>query len=270
MDGEKLRLLGDSIARTVAAIDRTEHQLMVLLREFDEADGWQLDGQTSLVAWLSYRTGMSPGAARERVRVATALAGLPLIDAAFGSSEISYSKARAATRVATAENEAVLLTSARGMSASELEKLCAMVGSVGCDTEAAEPERRFSQRAVGDGMIRMTLTVPADEAAVVCAALDSFASAPNRRAEGLVAMADECSRGNAANRTPTEVALRIEADDLSGITGDGAGDSRGNVATSSVRRGRGANALRSNRQDPRRRSQDANHSNRHPPRAGPP
>ena len=136
---------------------------MTLLREFDEADGWQLDGQTSFAAWLSYRTGMSPGAARERVRVATALAGLPLIDAAFGSAEISYSKARAATRVATAGNEEVLLTSARGMSAAELEKLCAMVGSVGNDTEA-EPERRFSQRAVGDGMIRMTVAVPADEA----------------------------------------------------------------------------------------------------------
>ena len=99
-----------------------------------------------------------------------ALAGLPLIDAAFGSGEISYSKARSATRVATAEHEEVLLTSARGMSAAELAKLCRMVGSVGGSTEAAEPERRFSQRAVGDGKIRMTVTVPADEAAVVCGA----------------------------------------------------------------------------------------------------
>ncbi len=132
--------------------------------------------------------------------MATALGGLPLIAAAFGSGEISYSEARAVTLVATAENEEVLLTSARGMSASELEKLCRMVGSVGNDTEAAEPERRFSQRAVGDGMIRMSVTVPADEAAVVSAALGSFAPAPNRRAEGLVAMAYECSRGPAGTR----------------------------------------------------------------------
>ena len=135
---------------------------MALLREFDEADGWQLDGQTSLVAWPSYQTGMVPGAAREHVRVAKALGALPLIDAEFGGGEISHSKARAVTRVARAENEEVLLTSARGMSAAELEKLCRMVGSVGCET--SEPERRFSQRAVGDGMIGMTVAVPADEA----------------------------------------------------------------------------------------------------------
>ncbi len=69
------------------------------------------------------------------------------------AGEISYSKARAVTRVASAENEEVLLASARGMSAAELEKLCRMVGSVGTDTET-EPERRFSQRVVGAGMVR--------------------------------------------------------------------------------------------------------------------
>ncbi len=206
MDGEKLRGLGDSIAATVAAIDRTEHQLMALLREFDAAGGWQTDGQTSFAAWLSYRTGMSPGAARERVRMAAALAEPTLIDEAFGRREISYSKARAMTRVATAENEDVLLTSARGMSAAELEKLCQMVRSVGTGNEPVEPERRFSQRAIGDGMIRMTVTVTTDEAAVVCAALDSFAEAPSRRAEGLVAMADECSRG------PAEASRRLLCD----------------------------------------------------------
>ncbi len=106
---------------------------------------------------------MSPAAARERerVRVATALAELPLIDEAFGSGEISYSKARAVMRVASLENDEVLLTSARGMSAAELEKLCQMVRSVGSGSEAVEHERGFSQRAIGDGMTRMTVTVTA-------------------------------------------------------------------------------------------------------------
>ncbi len=52
MDGENLRALGDSIAVTVAAIDRTDHRLMALLREFDDAGGWRADGQTSFAAWL--------------------------------------------------------------------------------------------------------------------------------------------------------------------------------------------------------------------------
>ena len=70
---------------------------------------------------------MSPGAARERIRVSTALGRLPLIDAALCAGEISYSKARTVTRVATSENEETLLASARGMTASELEKLCRML-----------------------------------------------------------------------------------------------------------------------------------------------
>ena len=69
MNGERMRALGDEIARTMNAIDRTEHKLLGLLREFGEAEGWEVDGATSLAAWLSWRTGMSPAAARERARV---------------------------------------------------------------------------------------------------------------------------------------------------------------------------------------------------------
>ena len=48
-------------------------------------------------------------AAREKVRVARALEQLPEIADAFAKGEISYSKVRAMTRVATAANESVLV-----------------------------------------------------------------------------------------------------------------------------------------------------------------
>ncbi len=66
---------------TMAAIDRTEHKLLGLLREFDAAEGWAVDGQTSFAAWLSWRCGIGALAVRERMRVATALAELPRTDA---------------------------------------------------------------------------------------------------------------------------------------------------------------------------------------------
>ncbi len=44
-------------------------------------------------------------AAREKVRVANALGELPKISASFARGEISYSKVRAMTRVASVENE---------------------------------------------------------------------------------------------------------------------------------------------------------------------
>ncbi len=231
MDGEKVRVLGDEIARTMAAIDRTEHKLLGLLRELDAAKGWAASGQLSFAAWLSWRCGIGPLAARERVRVARALAELPKIETAFGAGAITYSKARALTRVATAENEETLVSMAGGMTAAELEKLCQMMrrahpetgetGETG-ETKESEPARRFSQRTDQSGMVRMTITVTADEAAVVCAALEVCAPTPNRRAEGLVAMADECLRGSASDRSPTEVILHVSADDLSATTNEGA------------------------------------------------
>jgi hypothetical protein len=59
--------------------------------------------------WLNYYCGIDLGAAREEVRVAKCLATLPLIDAAFSTGVISYSKVRAMTRAATPANEAHLL-----------------------------------------------------------------------------------------------------------------------------------------------------------------
>ena len=62
-------------------------------------------------------------AAREKVRIARALEQLPMIDAAFAQNQLSYSKVRALTRVASRENEVYLLALARSASASQLERI---------------------------------------------------------------------------------------------------------------------------------------------------
>ena len=49
------------------------------------------------------------GAARERVRVAHALVGLPKISQGFSKGKLSYSKVRAITRLADESNEDYLL-----------------------------------------------------------------------------------------------------------------------------------------------------------------
>jgi hypothetical protein len=59
--------------------------------------------------------------AREKVRVARALADLPLIDAAFAAGQVSYSMVRAMSRVATQVNEATLLQMARYTTAAQME-----------------------------------------------------------------------------------------------------------------------------------------------------
>ena len=113
--------LGDRIAALCAHIDAATHRLLTLLRVYDEEGRWQ--GCRSCAHWLSWRTGISLGPAREKVRVARRLPSLPLISAAFAKGEISYSKVRALTRAATTGNEAELLTFARHGTTAHVERL---------------------------------------------------------------------------------------------------------------------------------------------------
>jgi hypothetical protein len=101
----------------------------------------------SCAHWLNWRCGIGLTAAREKVRVGHALAGLPQTQAAFASGQLSYSKARAITRVGTQENESFLLSYAQYGSASQLEKTCRLYRNQYSDrNDDAEQERRVSCR----------------------------------------------------------------------------------------------------------------------------
>jgi hypothetical protein len=119
------RTLGDEIAELAAHIHVATHRLLLKLREFDAMTGWAGGGFRSTAEWLSWRTGISPGAAREKVRVARALKHLPRISEAMERGELSYSKARALTRVADLESERRLLDVALNATAAQVELLVA-------------------------------------------------------------------------------------------------------------------------------------------------
>ena len=103
---------------------------------------WQ--GCRSCAHWLSWRTGISLGPAREKVRVARCLPSLPLISGALAKGEISYSKVRALTRIADAGNEAELLAFARHGTTAHVERLVREWRRLDQDDacQAARAERR--------------------------------------------------------------------------------------------------------------------------------
>jgi hypothetical protein len=104
----------DSQLRTWAGrVAAGEARLLLLLGEFDERRGWAVSGVLSCAHWVMWRFGMGQKTASERVRVARALRELPLTRAAFTSGQVSYSRVRALTRIATADNELVFLHIAR-------------------------------------------------------------------------------------------------------------------------------------------------------------
>src|SRR6185436_9799432 len=87
-------------------------------------------------------------AAYERVRVARALPALPLISAALARGEISYSKARALTRVATPNTEERLLRFAKSGTASHVDRLARAWRRVDRNAENQEAEQRHRSRAL--------------------------------------------------------------------------------------------------------------------------
>src|SRR5438270_6660147 len=87
----ELDRLGDEIAELSAHLDAATARLLDLIREFDARGGWN-NGFRSCAAWLSWRVGFAPGAAREHVRVARALGTLPLLARAPARGELCYGK----------------------------------------------------------------------------------------------------------------------------------------------------------------------------------
>jgi hypothetical protein len=118
---DQVNQLADEIAEASAYIDAATHRLLTGIRRFDEAEGWGTQGALSCAHWLSWRVGLGLGVAREKVRVARRLGELALVDQALSRGEVSYSKVRAITRVATADHEATLLEMARCSTAAQLE-----------------------------------------------------------------------------------------------------------------------------------------------------
>src|SRR5436190_23166701 len=109
------RAIEDELAQLQAHMNAAMAKWLELVAEFDRiSDGDPVE------RWAAWRFGISPGEAREFVRVARALNELPVIRAAFGRGELTYAKVRALTRVATPECEARLVDLASVLTASQL------------------------------------------------------------------------------------------------------------------------------------------------------
>jgi hypothetical protein len=104
-------------------LNAATYRFLTLVAEFDRNECYERHGLVNTAQWLNWQCGIGTVAAREKVRVARALEQLPAISASFARGELSYSKVRAMTRVATPANESVLVTVALHGTAAHVEKL---------------------------------------------------------------------------------------------------------------------------------------------------
>ncbi|MGH3744312.1 MAG: DUF222 domain-containing protein, partial [Mycobacteriales bacterium] len=144
-----------------------------LLAVFDTGGGWHGTGLRSCSQWLSWKCGLSTGTAREQLRVAHALEALPRVREAFAAGRLSYSKARALTRVATEHDEAALVDTATACTAGQLDRLCSGIARVRSNQDVMEQAAHASFRArwEPDGSLRFDGRLSAEDGAVLLAAL---------------------------------------------------------------------------------------------------
>ena len=196
-------------------VSKATHRFLVLLREFDLRQGWKAYGNGDCAEWLDWKCGIARVTAQEKVRVAKALWVLPRIDAAFERGELSYSKVRAMSRVATDKNEEELLRIAIASSAAQVEAYCRRLRNGDAIGSAEDARRLHEARSLTrafheDGSGALHVELPRAELELVLSALEFVGrSLPKDSSRSLFAKG-------------ADALLLMARDALAGRTGDGA------------------------------------------------
>lgn len=170
---EEAERLGQRIQAHAAMVAESMCELLLMLAEFEARGG--LDwfyGFKSTAHWLAWACSMDPGTAREHVRVARALPGLPLTVEEFRAGRLSYSKVREIARVADQVEETQLVEMARAMTAAQLARTISAFRAVDGSRLSQDAVREASWRSREDGMVEIRAVLPADVGAEVITAME--------------------------------------------------------------------------------------------------
>ena len=172
-----IELLESEIVTLHARLCAEEYQFLVKLREFDLRQGWRSYHFNHCAEWLNMKCGISLSTGREKLRVAKALFFLPHISGAYQNGELSYSKVRAMTRVATEITERELLGYARKATASQVDQHCAGLRNVQQKFSTPCANRAHDQRKLRvtptlDGRFLLNGELPEESARLVLKALE--------------------------------------------------------------------------------------------------
>ena len=168
------------------------------------------------------KCGISLGAAREKVRVALALFDLPQCSDAFRCGNLSYSKARALTRVADTANEASLLEFATLATASQVEDHCRQLRNVQRNRSTDDVNRVHKSRYLScnmrdDGSMSINIELTRESGELVMKAIEmAVASLANNKPPHDEQPLPECPENypNKNDASPTTSFFQNQADAL--------------------------------------------------------
>jgi hypothetical protein len=163
--GQRVDELASLSAHLSAATARWLELVWEMREEGDSSD---------LPAFVAWRCGITGREAREFLRVAEALQGLPLVRAAFGRGELTFTKVRALARVATAASEEGLLELAGALTASQLERALRAFRRVAAEDAAHAHALEYVDYYVGDdGTLFLRARLAAEDGTLVIKALEA-------------------------------------------------------------------------------------------------
>ena len=143
-------------------------QLIALSVELDDSGEWALDGSPTCAHWIGAMLDIEIGTAREWLRIGRALAELPTTSLAFANGDLSFTKVRSLTRVATAANEAELLEIAERTPAGDLGRALAAWSARNEDEHHRDRRHRRDRglhwRTEPDGMVTASLRMTPEQA----------------------------------------------------------------------------------------------------------
>src|SRR3984885_12196874 len=173
-----LEELEAQITALAGKLNAANFRWLMLIAEFDRRHGWADGRLPSCAHWLNFKVGLNLGAAREKVRVAHALAKLPKIAASMARGELSYSKVRALSRVACPATEEALLMIALHGTAHHVERLVQGYRRAQEAEELSREAQQHTKRSVtygfdDDGSLILKARLPAAAGAMLIKALDA-------------------------------------------------------------------------------------------------
>jgi hypothetical protein len=161
------------LCQQAAHLDAALCRWLLVLAEFDKREAFESWECRTAAHFLNWRCGISLRTGQEHLRVARALGDLPALTAAFSRGEVSYSKARAITRIATPATDEALVEFARHMTVTQLERVVrGMRFTERRDADELEPEEGLSVRQDYDGgLANVSGHLAPEDAALLSAAL---------------------------------------------------------------------------------------------------
>jgi hypothetical protein len=198
--------IAERIISTGAILHRAQYDMVTLAAALDESDEWALYANTA-AHWIADALDLSVSTAREWVRIGRVLRDLPRLDQAFATHQLSYSKIRAVSRVATPDNEADLIEIAERTPANrlgiELAHYLKRNESDDDRDDRLHDARAFTTWTDADGMVQGHFRLPPMVAAFIIAMIEALVM----RASRSVRFAPTQGHQNAsadASRRPTE------------------------------------------------------------------